>query len=375
MPNRLIPVDRLTGLQAAYRGLTAAEVSARHARFGFNDIIVAAPSTWLDLVRDTARDPMLWFLGGVSLLFVALRDYTEAAILAVALVPLVGMDAYLHRRTQASTKGLASRLAARTTVIRDGTAVTVPARDIVPSDLVDVAAGEAFPADALVVSGTDIQVDESSLTGEAWPVWKQPLPALSSTLQSADTIHWVSAGTRLLTGKARLRIAHTGGETLFGEIVRSAVLGSRSHTPLQAAVSRLVTILLAAALLLCILLAGIRLLQGHGLVDAILSAVTLAVAAIPEEFPVVLTFFLGVGVYRLARRNALVRRAVAVENIGRVSCICTDKTGTLTEGKLALSHRIPAASTSPEELVALAALAGRPDSGDRRRAAAVPQQP
>ncbi len=123
---------------------------------------------------------------------------------------------------------------------------------------------------------------------------------------------------------------------LFVRLSLEAIPALRSRSPLV----DLVAIMLMAALVMCVALAAIRSMQGHGLVDAFLSAVTLAVAALPEEFPVVFTFFLGVGVYRLARRQALVRRAVAVENIGRVTCICSDKTGTLTEGKLALSHQM-----------------------------------
>ena len=154
-------------------------------------------------------------------------------------------------------------------------------------------------------------------------------------------VHWVAAGTLLLTGRARVRLAYTGPETLYGEIVRLALQGTHARTPLQAAIGRLVAMLLAAALLMCVVLAVIRLYQGYGIVDALLSAVTLGVAALPEEFPVVFTFFLGAGVYRLAKRQALVRRAVAVENIGRITCICSDKTGTMTEGRLVLAHRAP----------------------------------
>jgi Ca2+-transporting ATPase len=346
------------------RGLTTDEAAARRGRFGANDIIVAPPSNWLSTLSDTLRDPMIWFLVIVSVLFVAIGDYSEAAILAVAVVPLVGMDLYLHRRTQASTQGLASRLASQAAVIRNGNTVTMSAREIVPGDLVEVASGAPFPADGLFVFGNDLQVDESSLTGEAYPVRKQPIDPAAARLSSVDLAHWAFAGTRLLTGSARVRIVSTGGETLYGEIVRSALTGNHASTPLQIAVRRLVAIMLVAALFLCAGLAATRLIQGHGPVDAFLSALTLAIAALPEEFPVVFTFFLGVGVYRLARRRALVRRSVAVENIGRVSCICSDKTGTLTEGRLALAHRIPAADTSPEQLVYWAAAASRCDSGD-----------
>src|SRR5690606_39136505 len=222
-------------------------------------------------------------------------------------------------------------------------------------------AGEAVPADGLVQSCEQLLLDESMLSGESLPVEKQPFVAGAAADPSR---HWMAAGTRLLGGTARVRIAYTGGDTVYGQIVRLAVQGSHARTPLQLAIARLVATLLVAAVVICLLLAGIRLYQGHGIVDALLSAVTLAVAALPEEFPVVFTFFLGAGVYRLARRQALVRRAVAVENIGRVTCICSDKTGTMTEGRLALVHRLPAAGLDADALLGLAALACRGDSGD-----------
>jgi Ca2+-transporting ATPase len=159
-------------------------------------------------------------------------------------------------------------------------------------------------------------------------------------------------------------VVFTGSETLYGEIVRSAREGQHERTPLQTAIGTLVTELVAIALVVCVALGVTRYLQGFGLLDAFLSAVTLAVAALPEEFPVAFTFFLGVGVYRLARRQALVRRAVVVENIGRVTCICSDKTGTLTEGKLTLAHVFPADGVAAAELRRIAAQASRERSGD-----------
>lgn len=356
-----IPSQRLQGLLGTDAGLSQAEAALRRAQYGRNDIVEAPPPTWWMLARETLRDPMLWFLLGTAALFAWLGDRVEATILLAALIPLVGMDAYLHRRTQASTQGLASRLAGTARVLRDGAWTTLPSGELVPGDLVEVGPGEAVPADALVHAGEGLQVDESMLSGESLPVSKQPLPAGAT---AAAPGHWMAAGTRLLTGTARMRVAYTGAETLYGDIVRLAVQGSHARTPLQQAIARLVGVLLVAALAICVLLAAIRLLQGHGLVDALLSAVTLAVAALPEEFPVVFTFFLGAGVYRLARRQALVRRAVAVENIGRVSCICSDKTGTMTEGRLALVHRLPAAGLDADALLGLAALACRGDSGD-----------
>jgi Ca2+-transporting ATPase len=359
-------MERLGDLRASDRGLTAGEVEERRQRYGPNDILETPPQPWWDLARDTIQDPMIWFLAGVSTLYGAIGEVTEALTLLVALIPLIGMDAFLHRRTQASTEGLKSRLAERATVVRDGGSVEIAAVDVVPGDLAVVSSGDPLPADGLIVQGADLQVDESTLTGEAYPVAKRPIPGppgldVESLVEAG---HWGFAGTRLLTGQATLRIVFTGGETLYGEIVRSAVLGRQARTALQHAIQQVVSILLVAASVVCVLLAAVRMRQGHGWLDALVSAVTLAAAALPEEFPVVFTFFLGAGVYRLARHQALVRRAVAVENIGRVTVICSDKTGTITEGRLHLTHRLAAADVADVRLLHLAALASRRESRD-----------
>lgn len=363
MSRRQLPLDRLQDCGSSTAGLSTAEVAQRR-RYGFNDIVQPPSSGWRVLARDTARDPMLWFLLGTSALFGLLGDVAEAFTLLAAIVPLVGMDAYLHRRTRASTEGLASRLASTADALRDGAWTSIASRELVPGDLVRVRPGEFFAADGVIVGGHDLQVDESTLTGESLPVRKQPLATVDALPPTVSELHWSAAGTRLLTGEATLRVAYIGAETQYGKIVRVASQGSHEQTPMQLAIGQLVSVLLTAALILCLVLAGIRIKQGHGLVDAALSAVTLAVAAVPEEFPVVFTFFLGVGVYRLARRKALVRRAVAVENIGRITCICCDKTGTITAGELVLAHRIPAHGVDDATMLRLVACAARPESSD-----------
>ncbi|MBX6313086.1 MAG: HAD-IC family P-type ATPase [Isosphaeraceae bacterium] len=366
MARRPVPLARLSGLDFSTRGLSRIEAEERRRDYGANDIVESPPHPWWDLARDTAKDPMLWFFAGTGILYAAIGQRTEAVTLLAAILPLVGMDVYLHRRTQASTAGLKTRLAAAASVVRDGQVVGVPAVDVVPGDLALVSPGEPFPADGVIVEGSRIQVDESALTGEAYPVPKRPLgePPGMGDAPAVDEEHWAFAGTRLLTGEAKVRIVYTGGETLYGEIVRSAVHGSHEVTPLQAAIGRLVKALVVGAVALCLALATVRLYQGHGWLDALISAVTLATAAIPEEFSVVFTFFLGVGVFRMARQQALVRRAVTVENIGRVTCICSDKTGTLTEGRLVLTHMLPAGTADECRLLKLASIASRHDSGD-----------
>ena len=360
------PQDRLQGLDAPTEGLTPSEAAARLQRFGPNRIVETGALGWAAVMKDTLRDPMLWFLLSTSGLFAVAGEWTEAVILLVALIPFFGMDAFLHRRTQASTEGLSSLLVTDARVLRGGAEARVLATELVPGDVALVTAGEPFPADGVLIAADRVQVDESALTGEALPVRKTALESVpgSSMQAGISTASWGYAGTRVLAGEGRLLIGYTAGETLYGEIVRSAVSGTHERTPLQRSVADLVKTLLIVAGVFCVVLAWVRLRQGHGWIDALLSALTLAVAALPEEFPVVLTFFLGVGVYRLAKRKALVRRGVVVENIGRVSCICSDKTGTLTEGRLRLTHSFPASEITEARLLALAAMSSRAETSD-----------
>jgi Ca2+-transporting ATPase len=363
---REAPLDRVAELRELTSGLSSAQVAERAGHYGANLIVETPPSTWRALLRETLKDPMLWFLLGTSAVFAFVGQWTESFVMLASLVPFLGMDAYLHRRTHASTEGLSSRIAGRATVRRDGARIEIAATELVPGDLAFVGPGEPFPADGILVHGDQVQVDESALTGEAFPVPKKALAALPNAGAHAriDGEHWGFAGTRVLTGQAQLCVLRTGGETMYGEIVRSAISSEHARTPLQRAVAGLVSVLLVISAVICVGLAWVRYRQGHGLLDALLSAVTLAVAALPEEFPVVLTFFLGVGVYRLAQRQALVRRAVVVENIGRVTCICSDKTGTLTEGKLELTHLFAHERADEAKLLRVAAGASRRETGD-----------
>ncbi|MGZ9076578.1 MAG: P-type ATPase, partial [Burkholderiaceae bacterium] len=241
------PRSRIEGLVGHAEGLTTAQAAERLSRYGPNDIIETPSSGWRDILRDTARDPMVWFLAATALLFAWVGEITEAWVLASAMLPIAGMDAYLHRRTQATTEGLAGRLASQARVLRDGAAVDVTAMALVPGDLVVVPEGQPFPADGLIVAGENLQVDESALSGESLPVRKRAFAVGDERVTGDDvnveSMYWGAAGTRLLTGLAHLRIVYTGRETLYGQIVRSAQQGRHERTPLQRAIGNLVTVL------------------------------------------------------------------------------------------------------------------------------------
>ncbi len=361
-PRHSIAAELVSGITLS-NGLSTNDASRHREQYGPNNILAEKDQSWLGLVKDTARDPMIWLLLSTSVLFAWTGDKVEAGVLALAVLPIIGMDAFLHRRTAVSTAALAGQLSTTAMVIRDGVQQTIAAIDIVPGDISLVDAGQSVSADGAIIMGEDIQVDESSLTGEALPVRKRTVD-LKRLRQPVADESWLSAGTRLLTGRGHLLVVNTGASTLYGQIVRSVNLERQQSTQLQLALNRLVLWLTMAAGLMCVLLAVARLVQGHSFIDAFVSAATVAVAALPEEFPVVVTMFFAMGVHRLTRRKALVKRASAVENIGRTTVICSDKTGTITEGHLSVSALKPAKSTSEEELREIAALAYRAESTD-----------
>jgi P-type Ca2+ transporter type 2C len=193
-----------------------ADAALRAQAYGRNDVVEVTTHPWWGLARDTAKDPMIWFFAATSALYAGVGQVVEAITLLVAIGPLVLMDVFLHRRTQASTEGLKSRLAERASVMRNGMLIDIPATEVVPGDLAVVTSGETFPADGVIIDGADIQADESSLTGESYAVRKRPHAKPPRTAE--DPIaheHWGFAGTRLLTGRASLLVAFTGAETLY----------------------------------------------------------------------------------------------------------------------------------------------------------------
>ncbi|MCG3151972.1 MAG: Potassium-transporting ATPase ATP-binding subunit [bacterium] len=345
--NGNLPTDAAP--QTGADGLTSDEASARLLRYGPNAIVESVATPWKDSLKAALRDPMLWFLAATALLYFLIGDQREAIILLVAFIPIIFMDLLLSWRTHASTAGLRSLLASTARVRRDGQVREIPATGLVPGDVVLLQAPDSVPADGTLWQADALQIDESMLTGEALPVAK------SADIATGGTQCF--AGTRLLAGSGEMLVTATGARTRYGGIVRLVQTHQEERTPLQRAMDRLLGQLTVIAGGLCVLLFVAQLLYGQSWQTALLSAVTLAIAALPEEFPVVFSAFLGVGVLRLAKQHALVRRLVAVEHIGRVDCIATDKTGTITTGLLSLEHLVPAADVSAELLLSQAVLA------------------
>lgn len=340
---RITSFRNLSGINL--KQLSNQDIDIQLKKFGHNAIIEKQQHPIFEILYDTFKDPMIWLLLLIGFIFFILGEYNESISLFVAIIPLIFMDAYLHKRTQVSIESLKGQLTTHAKVFRNGKITVINSSDIVPGDIVMIESGTYLPADGVFEEAESLQMDESTLTGESLPVQKKKFNEsidhlITSSPKLILTDYLGFAGTRSLRGSGKLRVLETGIRTVYGEILQSVNSVKYEKTSLQNEVTKIVKILSVGAALLCLFLAIVRILQGKGILDAFLSAATLAVAAIPEEFPVVLTFYLGVGVYRLAKKKALVRRAVIVENIGRVSCICSDKTGTITLGQLKLKKII-----------------------------------
>jgi Ca2+-transporting ATPase len=366
---RKISFETLRLLSDESIGLTDIQVNSQRKTYGENKVVEAVSNLWAELVIETFKDPMIWFLLVIGIIFIFVGNITEAFTLLVAIIPLVFMDAILNWRTQNSVVGLKGQLASKVCVIRNNKEDLIESQELVPGDLVMIKTGSILPGDGFFKNSQDIQIDESALTGESFPIHKKninfnALERAKFGVTLVDVSMLGFAGTRVLTGQGEFRVLLTSSKTAYGEIIQSVSQMPKERTPLQKSISNLVKWLIGVSVIFCLLLAAARIYQGHGWLDAFLSAATLAIAAIPEEFPVVFTFFLGVGVYRLAKKNALVRRAVSVENIGRITYICTDKTGTITSGKLKLAHLEPFESITIHDLLRAGLYASNPQGDD-----------
>lgn len=322
-----------------------------------------------EILMNTLKDPMIWFLVFAASLFFIAGERNEAIVLLVAIFPIIGLDSFLHRRTALSTASLANNLSVNTSVFRNGRLTTIDTTKLVPGDLVMVSMGEYVPADAIILADkhTRLQVDESSLSGEVDPVLKTPLRSID-TLKGEDPLvdhkYWLFAGCRVVSGNALARVIYTGTSTIYGDLIRTAKGEKNEKTILQKSIYSLILRMLAVSLALCIFLAYMRIAQGNSYTDAFMSAAVLALAALPEEFPIVFSFYLGYSIFRLSRHKILVRHAAGVEHMGRVSVVCADKTGTITQGALTLEKIIAAKGYTEEEVLRCARLATQGSSVD-----------
>ena len=329
------PVEAAYELLATRReGLAEEEAKQRLAQFGRNEVEQAKAYPVWRIILDQVASPLIYVLIAAGILTLALQDYKGSAVIfaVVALNGIIGfVQEYRASRAIEALRELEARMAR---VRRGGKIRTVPSAEVVPGDIVILEAGTRVAADIRLTRSNELRADESLLTGESLPVEKTEQALEDPETDLADTINFVYSGSMLVEGRGEGVVVYTGPNTELGKIARAVSEVEKVQTPLQHRLHVLANQITVAILLVAVVMSVVGWLQGMQLMEIGLAAVALAVAAIPEGLPVVVTVALSIGVKRMADRNALVRKLPAVETMGSTEVICTDKTGTLTQNRM-----------------------------------------
>jgi Ca2+-transporting ATPase len=346
-------------------GLSAAEARQRLDKDGPNELPVSKPRSVFRLVREVASEPMFLLLVACGAIYMVLGDRQEALMLLGFVFVVMGISFVQQRRSERSLEALRDLSSPRALVLRDGTSVRIAARELVVDDWVLLAEGDRVPADVQLVEVSNFSVDESLLTGESEPVVKEVSTEPAAGVEQGTAVAGPESaqaysGTLVTRGTARGRVVATGERSALGRIGQSLASIAVETTPIQQETRRVVKVVALVGLTLAAALAIAYWIALGDWLHGVLAGLTLAMAILPEELPVVLTLFLGLGAWRLAREKVLARSIPAVELLGATTVLCVDKTGTLTANRMTVrrlwtpqaAHDVAAAGTAalPEAL-------------------------
>ena len=320
-------------------GLSTAEARQRLAVSGYNELGSPQPNRLWHSVGEVLREPMFLLLIAAGGIYLLLGEVRDALMLLFFVVLIIVLTVYQKHKSERVLEALRDLSSPRALVIRDSRQQRIAGREVVPGDLMLLNEGGRVAADAVLLSCNDLSADESMLTGESAPVRKLPGNADSTALQpGGDDQPFVYAGTVLVQGSGIGLVTATGKSSAIGQIGKSLAQTHSGVSPLRIQTDRLVRRLAIYAGALCVLLVLIYgISRGHWL-DALLAGISLAMATLPEEFPVILSVFMALGAWRISRRHVLTRQLNAIETLGATTVLCTDKTGTLTENRMLISR-------------------------------------
>jgi len=328
-------------------GLTQEEARRRLAAEGPNDLPSAKRPSLLALVLEVVREPMFGLLLAAGGIYALIGDLAEAAVLMLFASISVFIAIIQRGRSERVLEALRDMASPRALVVRDGEERRIAGRDVVRGDLLVLEEGDRIPADALLVTGTDVRVAEAMLTGESVPVRKQAALQLpeSGIAPGGEDSPMLYAGTLLVSGTARAQVLATGVHSEMGKLGRSLQAIEQEVPRLQLQTRRLVKIFATAGLLLAVLAVLLYGFTRGDWIEALLGGIALGMSMLPEEFPLVLTVFMAMGAWRLSRSRVLARRATAIETLGAATVFCTDKTGTLTQNAMTVTRLVSGAET------------------------------
>ncbi|MBH1976181.1 MAG: cation-translocating P-type ATPase, partial [Rhodocyclales bacterium] len=344
------------------QGLTHDEATARLAAEGYNELPRAGHRTLPRIALEVVREPMFGLLIGSGMIYLILGDLTEALLLLAFASISVVIAIVQESRSERVLEALRDLTSPRALVLRHGEQHRIPGREVVRGDLLLLAEGDRVPADARLIQATDMQVDESLLTGESVPVRKVSLKVgagnTASTANTApaarpggDDLPFIFSGTLLVRGQGLAEVTATGPRSEIGQIGQALETIDSVPPRLTQETRRLVRVFGLFGLVCCVIAVLLYGLTRGSWLDAILAGIALGMSMLPEEFPLVLTVFTVMGAWRISRARVLTRRAAAIETLGAATVLCTDKTGTLTENRMAIAALVVAGETykpSPE---------------------------
>jgi len=348
-------LGKFNGFKGDYIGLTGEQVRNLQEKHGKNELVLEKKGTFLKKAISIFTEPMFLLLFFTAMIYFLLGEPRDGIIMLVFVSFMSGINLFQEWKTDKTLQALKDLSSPRVTVIRDCRTEEIDSKELTTNDLVIIEEGEKIAADGEVIEVLGFGVDESTLTGESKIVWKK----VDLTLEEKES-HWRKnccyAGTMATQGSALIRVTNIGLNTEYGKIGVDIASVPQQPTPLEKQTKHLIKVCALIGIGMFVLVFLITLQHTKSFTDSVLSGITLAMAMIPEEFPVILTVFLAMGAWRLAKKNSLIRRMPSVETLGAVSVLCVDKTGTLTQNKMTVQETFQLSKFSEKEMMYWAGL-------------------
>ncbi len=321
-----------------HRGLTASQAKEKLRTEGYNNLPSSEPKNFFSIALGVVKEPMFILLVACGTLYLVLGDLREGLMLLGFVFVIMGIEFFQEKKTEKALDALKDMASPRALVIRDGVETRIAGIEVVTDDIIILQEGDRVPADATVLHSVSLQADESLLTGESAAVRKNDWDGTEKNIQpGGDDLPFVYSGSMIVQGNGIAMVTGTGINTEIGKIGKALEGVKEEPTRLKQEMGSLVKTLTIVAVVLCILvIVGYTFTRGS-LINGFLAGITLAMAILPEEFPVILTVFMAVGAWRISKKRVLTRKPSAIETLGTATVLCTDKTGTLTENKMTVT--------------------------------------
>lgn len=327
---------------------------------GYNELSVSKSKNLLKITVEVMKEPMFLLLIACGVLYIVLGDFREGIVMMSMIFVIISITFFQYRKTEKALEALRKLSSPRALVLRNGEWKRIPGREVVPGDIISLEEGDRVPADGFISESTGLQLDESIITGESFPVDKK-------------TEDKILSGTLVTKGRAIIQVQLTGASTEFGQIGKSLQNIEDKTTQLQTELSKLIRKFAITGVLICIIVVIVFYLTRGNFLQSLLNGLAAAMAILPEEFPVVLTIFLALGAWRLSNQKVLTRKPSAIETLGSATVLCSDKTGTITQNKMEVREvnhfenghfSDNTIEINQKKVLLSAALACHPDSND-----------